>query len=61
MTFLDNILCDDVMIVPDDIVEADEFFTVTIADSDINLVGGSARVVISDDDGKKMVCDLTSS
>lgn len=48
-------LCDDVNILTDVIVEADEFFTVTITDPDIDLVGGPARVVISDDDGKKRV------
>lgn len=45
------LLCDEVMIMEDTIVEADEFFNVTLSSSDrIDLEGGPARVVIRDDD-----------
>ena len=48
--------CEEVNITDDDMmdtaVENDEFFIITLSSGDIDLVGGNATVIITDDDSK---------
>lgn len=49
-----NIICSEVVIFIDSIVEDNEFFEVSLLTTDsIVLVGGNARVNIIDDDGER--------
>ena len=49
-----NVVCQSATIRPDDRVEEDEFLEVTLEGGDsIDLLGGNARMVITDDDGER--------
>lgn len=48
-----NTICSSATIITDDRVEEDEFLEVTLGGGDsIDLVGGNARLIITDDDGE---------